>query len=340
MNQIDIIIFTAIPEEFEAVTSHLSDTKDTFLESTGTFYQVGNYNDFTIAVTQTEAGNVKAASEVERGINNFSPKYIFFVGVAGGLKDVKIGDVVVGTKVYAFEIGKEAEVYKPRFEFGISSYALTQKAKALQNKNTWQEKIVSTKFNQNFDTPKVYIKPIAAGEKVVANRDSATYKLIKDNCGDALAVEMEGYGFLEAVRPYTNISALLLRGISDLVDGKSTADNSGSQLVASSNVAAFAFAVIDLLDRTNSNFNDIKTKIEETPNINDLYELVCKLYPKGIQDNRIWERSGGDISYFSNNNNSKEQWWDALKKLENGGGGNLSFDSLATTIRKDFPNSI
>jgi len=294
MNEIDIIIYTAIPEEFEAVTKHLSDKEDTFLESTGTFYQIGHYNNFTIAVTQTEAGNVKAASEVERGINNFSPKYIFFVGVAGGLKDVKIGDVVVGTKVYSFEIGKEAEVYKPRFEFGISSYALTQKAKALQNKNTWQEKIVSTKFNQNFDTPKVYIKPIAAGEKVVANRDSAPYK------------------FLEAVRPYTNISALLLRGISDLVDGKSTADNSGSQLVASSNVAAFAFAVIDLLDRTNSNFNHTKTKINEAPSTNNLYELVCKLYPKGIQDNRIWERSGGDISYFSNNNNSKEQWWDAL----------------------------
>lgn len=340
MNKADIIIFTAISEEFKAVTKYLNNSQSIFLKGAGTFYQIGEYNGFKVAVTQTEAGNVKAASEVERGINNFNPQFIFFVGVAGGLKDVEIGDVVVGTKVYAFEIGKAAEVYKPRFEFGISNYALTQKAKALQIQETWQNKIIPTKFSSNFGTPKVYIKPIAVGEKVVANKNSAVYKLIKQNCSDALAVEMEGYGFLEAARPYTNISALLLRGISDLVDGKGAADDSGSQLVASSNVAAFAFAVIDMLDNidnTSTTSSQSKT-VTSSPNINDLYSLVCKLYPKGLQDNRIWERSGGDIGYFSHNDNPKSQWWDALQKLKNGGGGtNISHDTLIKTIKIDYP---
>ncbi len=247
MNEVDIIIFTAIPEEFSAVTKHLVKTKNFFLENTGTFYQIGQYGNYNIAVTQTEAGNVKAATEVERGLNRFNPEYIFFVGIAGGIKDVKIGDIVVGSKVYSFEIGKEAETYKPRFEFGISDYSLTQRAKSLQIKSDWQQKIISTQHSENFESPDVYIKPIAAGEKVVANKKSKVYKLIKQNCSDALAVEMEGYGFLEAVRPHKQVSALLLRGISDLIEGKSLSDDSGSQVVASANVAAFAFAVIDLL---------------------------------------------------------------------------------------------
>lgn len=55
---------------------------------------------------------------------------------------------------------------------------------------------------------------------------------------------MEGWGFLEAIRSHPNVRAAIVRGISDLIDGKSEADAAGSQLQAARNASAFAFEML------------------------------------------------------------------------------------------------
>lgn len=101
-------------------------------------------------------------------------------------------------------------------------------------------------------------------------------------------------------------------------------------------------AILTLLDKlktVNLTDNGEKTiDLKPENSIPKLYDLVCRLYPKGIQDNRIWERSGGNISYFSSNHTAQEQWWDALQKLKNGGGGDITFERFNSEINKDFPN--
>jgi len=68
--------------------------------------------------------------------------------------------------------------------------------------------------------------------------------------------------------------------------------------------------------------------------------VMTKLYPNGIMDNRIWERSGGEIEGFSQKDNSKEQWWDALKKLRNGSGGEkISAKNLLQEIESENPKN-
>ena len=64
---------------------------------------------------------------------------------------------------------------------------------------------------------------------------------------DALAVEMEGHGFLYSANE-TSCPALLVRGISDNVDDKSKRDAEGWQPVAAARAAAFAVHVLSKFD--------------------------------------------------------------------------------------------
>lgn len=93
-------------------------------------------------------------------------------------------------------------------------------------------------------TPCAYIGALAAGERVVSSTQSAVYHQIKATYGDALAIEMEGHGFLQAVHANHDMHGLVIRGISDLIDHKTAADADGSQIRAASHAAAFAFQIL------------------------------------------------------------------------------------------------
>jgi hypothetical protein len=57
---------------------------------------------------------------------------------------------------------------------------------------------------------------------------------------------MEGEGFMRAAHA-NKVDSMVVRGISDLLEGKAEADKSGSRDTASNNVAAFAFQLLALL---------------------------------------------------------------------------------------------
>lgn len=339
------IISTALPVEYLAVRTHLRNVREVKHDA-GTIYEVGSLTgrsgEWQIALLQTGQGNPRAALEVERAISFFKPSHVFFIGVAGGLKDVGLGDVVAVTKVYGYEYGKAEADFRPRADFGESTYAMIQEATFVARRGDWLSRVHLSDPSDMFgETPRAFVGPIAAGEKVIASTSSSTYQFLKENFSDALAVEMESFGFFRAVHANHNVQALVVRGISDMIDRKTEADASGSQERASAHAAAFTFEVLARAKGSITSHNTLTAK-EKTPNEDmlwrDLETLVVTLYPHGPGQDEVWSRAGGNIAALTLQASGRGSWHAALRTLRLGGGGaSITPKSLIRTVLEDYP---
>jgi nucleoside phosphorylase len=234
------IVLTALNVERRAVLRHLSDIREETVR--GTVFHVGWFDEWVVAVAECGEGNVHAAATVERGIVHFRAEIALFVGVAGGVKDVSIGDAVVSSKVYGYERGKDTgDGFKPRPVVHLSAYALEQRARAIKLGEDWRKRLNTNLPHTN---PQIHIGAIAAGEKVVAASAGKIAEFLKENYGDTLGVEMEGQGFLAGVHINAPVQGCVVRGISDLLDGKADADKAGSQEQAADVASAVAFEML------------------------------------------------------------------------------------------------
>ncbi|GAA3300753.1 hypothetical protein GCM10020295_42280 [Streptomyces cinereospinus] len=150
--------------------------------------------------------------------------------MAGGLKpDIDVGDVVVGTKVYAIHGGKQTPTgFLVRPEAWRASYRLEQAARAALRGRTG-----------------VHFKPIASGDVVLADEASDLAAHLRAHYNDAVALDLEDAGISLAGHLSGGMDVLTIRGISDTADaGKAAAEAGGSQQLAAENAAAAAMDVL------------------------------------------------------------------------------------------------
>lgn len=337
-----ILILSALEKkERQIVLDHLIDYKVIKHPVTQTDYyeaiKTVNGHVQRVILGRTDQTNYNAGIETERAINYFNPQYIFFVGVAGGLKDVKVGDIVIGQDVYGYERGKADEIkvgkkiipkFKPRPKFGLSSYSMERLATNYAHSEDWKDKALKLVENTFHNTIEIYSGTIASGEKVDASVKSELHLFLKQNCSHALAIEMEGLGFLEACRAYPQIQSLLIRGISDLVENKEGSDSKGSQEYASKTAAAFLFGLLSKIIQ-----NDTPPQSQNQI----LLDVLCKLYPEGVKDNNVFKRAGGDLSKIRLNTNGFVQWHDTIELI--GNGGSIPLRELVKIMSEDFPQN-
>jgi nucleoside phosphorylase len=237
-----VLIMTALGVEYLAVKSHLSQTR-TLVHPAGTVYEYGEFEEnatsWGVVICETGAGNNIAAIETSRALDAFQPMLTIFVGVAGGLKNVDIGDVVVADHVYGYESSKMSENFQSRIKSFGCGYPLVCLARAIRKEGYWHKRIL-----QGGTTPRAFVGPIASGEQVLDGHNTPTHQLLEQYCGDAYAVEMEGWGFLFAAHASGDIPAIVIRGISDMTINKNLASDIVDQPVAAAHAAAFAFELL------------------------------------------------------------------------------------------------
>ncbi|WP_416668726.1 phosphorylase family protein [Egbenema bharatensis] len=249
------VILTTHPADCWAVRSYLISLKEE-THSQGTVYELGRFSangqTWEVAIAEVNAGNSDAAAETERAIAHWQPNVILSVGVATGLKkDVTTGDVVAAIEVYGYEFGKETESgFLTRPKMGLASYRLEQRAKATARREDWLERIQQE--DRSSWMPKAVVGAIAAGDKEITSSQSAIYQLLQSNYGDALAVDVTGYGVLKAVHANAETNALIIRGITHVIDHDGTIDPDQARIVAAQHASAFAFEILAKLEGTSS----------------------------------------------------------------------------------------
>ena len=344
-HEVDVLVITALKLERLAVREHLTnlavETESTVAADLGTSLSSPGQR---IAVIETGPGNVDAGVMAVRAEEAFRPEYIVMFGIAGGVKDVGIGDVVASRKVYWVEGGKATTGFKSRPEFAPVSPSLVQLAKAVAADNMWMERAKGTagSWPDTGRDPEGFVGPIVVGEKVVASERAQVAEVIASSYSDSIAVDMEDFGALRGGTASERAKAIAIRGISDLLSKKGEADADGSQPLATANGAAFLF---DLLDRLAS--SEAVAKAESNTEAGDSVPVSIdratqvlsagrKLYPAGPQQDGLWERAGGDPSRLLYDGPGATKWWHAIQLLEKGGGGAVTLDSLVTEMREEY----
>lgn len=314
------LILTAIPVEYEALCKFLPEELET-KNYKGSIYQIGkillNNTNWEICIGKTGAHNPASATETERAIGFFKPDIALFVGIAGGIKDVKIGDIVVSEKIYPYEYGKRDGHFKSRPDSRNPKFNLIRVAEIISREKDWIKDYI---IEQESKDQKVFIGAIVSGEKVINDRTDSEFKQIEDYFSDALALEMDGFGFLDAA--YKNDQdALVIRGISDLCEGKGGAKEPNLQKKVAVIACAYAFEYLKnyqkyILENSSvkeyDNINSKNTFSEKT-NKKDIIKIQDSIKSESLQQNSF----SSNLDDFSQNPDDSQELLEIKKFVDN-----------------------
>lgn len=230
---VDLVILTVLPEEYDAVCQRLDNSRpapnapgitNLYAWEIGEIRNADTGEEYIVAVGMIgRAGTSDSALATQNAIKLWRPRYVLFVGIAGGLKGVEKGDVVVANIVHGYEYGKlEAQEFKPRTDWTYpADMALVNNATAFSNRNSdWIYNINSTPPDGDQRKTSVIIGEVASGDKVIDDPSTKFFKKILEVWPKLKAVEMEGAGVGKAIQQAQSegipIGFLIIRGISDL----------------------------------------------------------------------------------------------------------------------------
>lgn len=165
-------------------------------------------------------------------VRTFRPRYVLLVGIAGGLSDVRLGDVVVSDTIVGYEYGKvDGGSFAPRTDwtYRTDTAMITGARTADARFPDWHGNLAD--LHGRTTSPHVVVGPVASGNKVVDDVTAEAFGPVMRKWPKLVAVEMEGLGAAEAVHALREeglaVNFAMIRGISDLPTRSAAADAEG-----------------------------------------------------------------------------------------------------------------
>src|SRR5215472_5101318 len=122
--EVDIAIVTVLAEEYQAVLRHLewrhgaqgsARHPNRYSWELGEISSPGHQRTYRLVLGIAGVPGTSGGLQVVREtIETFHPSYVLLVGIAGGLGQVRRGDVVVSSLIYGYEYGKVDGGFRPR----------------------------------------------------------------------------------------------------------------------------------------------------------------------------------------------------------------------------------
>lgn len=243
-NQQTFFVFVAMPVEEDAVRSVLSAAGgELSSDATGWEFEIAGHRPFLIVLVRVGQGITQALNAIKGQLAARPCRAAFFVGTAGGVKDVELMDVVVASSI-VYPGPEKHSSDGPRYDFSLinSDTSLVEAATAISTAE-WSKYLPS-------DISERPRREAQSGQILSSNVlfEDATSPIMvtaRSAFRGLLAVEMEGYALLLASKDAESpVPSLVLRGISDLISNHAAFENDRRQKVASSFAAALAFSLV------------------------------------------------------------------------------------------------
>jgi len=187
------------------------------------FYK-GLIENKNVVVVKSNVGKVNSARSCQILIDKFNPNLVINVGTAGSVDNtLEIGDVVVANALV-------------QYDFDVTPFG----RKLGEIENIGECIKVNNNLLNLFDGMDVTIGCIASGDKFIVNTEE---KNNIRNIFNALCVEMEGASIAQ-VCYLDNIPFLVIRSITDKLDGSSKVDFEEFLEISSKNAASILKTIL------------------------------------------------------------------------------------------------
>jgi nucleoside phosphorylase len=229
---VDVAIITILEEEYEAVLRLLKRVRQVTGSATVDnqhAWVVGEIDapalrvPYTVVLAMSPRPGTNAAVIVTKNtLQAFDPRCVLVVGVAGGLGDLKLGDVVVADRICAYEYGKldQGRFFARNDLDSPTDAALTSAACTLPARYPGWYSEVAQPAELRHLSPRIVVGQVASGDKVVDDPSAAFFASVIRSRPKLQAIEMEGAGAAAAIQDVREMqrgaSFGMIRGISDL----------------------------------------------------------------------------------------------------------------------------